>query len=334
LAAAALAGVGGGLIWSNASPFMMAHTGESSRATVFSLQAALGTLTGFVAFMVGGRLPAFFSSVSGQPPDSLAVMRDIMLFAVFFYALSLLPIYLAGRIGKEAASAKAELQDEAARARTLKGGKLISQPGLFVRLLLPGVLVGLGAGMTMPFMNLYIERKFNVSFENLGQIFAWTSVATAAALLVQPVIADRLGKVKSVVIVQGASLPFLLVLGYGEFFPLVVAALFARAALMNMGNPVFSAFSMEQVKEKERATFASMSASVWSLGWAAGSWLSGSLREAVGFLTGFNILFALMALLYVASMVLMWVWFVPQETRQRELEKALREREQAGAIAA
>jgi predicted MFS family arabinose efflux permease len=95
-----------------------------------------------------------------------------------------------------------------------------------------------------------------------------------------------------------------------------------RAALMNMGNPVFQAYSMERVAEKERATFSSMSSSTWSLGWAAGSWLSGTLRDAIGFTAGFNILFGLMAALYAASMVITWVWFVGQESRQMAEEKA------------
>ncbi|HET6313716.1 MAG TPA: MFS transporter, partial [Chloroflexia bacterium] len=211
-----------------------------------------------------------------------------------------------------------------------KRPRLISNRGLVVRLLLPGSLVGMGAGMTIPFMNVYIERKFNVSFENLGQIFAWTAIATAAALMVQPVLAGKMGKVKSVVLVQGLSLPFLLVLGYAQFFPLVVAALFVRGALMNMGNPVFSAYSMERVPDRERATFTSLTSSTWALGWASGSWFSGTLRDALGFFEGFNVLWAIMAVLYASSMLLMWFWFAGHEARQLQ-EQALQQESHASA---
>jgi MFS family permease len=169
----------------------------------------------------------------------------------------------------------------------------------------------------MPFMNIYIEGKFDISFAGLGQLFAWASLATAVALMVQPVLADRFGKVKSVVLVQGASLPFLLILGYSGWFPLVVAALFVRGALMNMGNPIFTAYSMERIPERERATFSAMTSSTWSLGWAAGSWTSGALRNVLGFTTGFNLLFAFMVVLYATSMVLMWIWFVRGESGAR-----------------
>ncbi|HVG00869.1 MAG TPA: MFS transporter [Chloroflexia bacterium] len=323
-------GAGGGFMWSNSGPFLMSNSKDSVRATLFSLQAALGTLTGFVAFMVGGQLPSIFGSLLAQPEKGEGVMRAVMLVASCFYALALVPIYAAGRAARSAAKPKpVDLTAEVAAAER-KRPRLISNRGLVVRLLLPGSLVGMGAGMTIPFMNVYIERKFNVSFENLGQIFAWTAIATAAALMVQPVLAGKMGKVKSVVLVQGLSLPFLLVLGYAQFFPLVVAALFVRGALMNMGNPVFSAYSMERVPDRERATFTSLTSSTWALGWATGSWLSGTLRDAIGFFEGFNVLWAIMAVLYATSMLLMWFWFAGHEARQMQ-EQALQQEPHASA---
>lgn len=319
-AATIITGAGGAFIYSNSGPFMMVHTEEKARATIFSLQAALGTVTGFAAYLGGGQLPHLLSGPLGQPSDSAGVMRLVLMLAALLYAASLVPAYLAGK--GVAPRPSEQLAIPAGDALAPAKVRLISDWGLVARLILPGAIIGLGAGMTMPFMNVYIEHKFSVDFQGLGQIFAWSALGTAAALMVQPVLAGKVGKVKSVVLVQASSLPFLLVLGYMPFFPLVVVALFVRAALMNMGNPVFAAYSMERIPERERATFSSLSASTWSLGWAAGSWFSGALRGAIGFAQGFNVLFGLMALLYATSTVLMWVWFVGQENKQRgEAEK-------------
>ena len=41
-----------------------------------------------------------------------------------------------------------------------------------------------------------------------------TSLGTIAAILYQPRLARRFGQITSVVIVQGASIPFLIVLGF------------------------------------------------------------------------------------------------------------------------
>mgnify|MGYP002653909397 CR=1 FL=1 len=49
--------------------------------------------------------------------------------------------------------------------------------------MLPNILVGLGAGATIPFLNVFIEWKFNIDYASLGSLFAWTSLATAATAL-------------------------------------------------------------------------------------------------------------------------------------------------------
>jgi MFS family permease len=268
--------------------------------------------------MGAGVLPGYLAAMLGAAPDSTVVMQVILLIAAGLYLSALLPVGLAG--GKpEVQLAPVEAASEL-RAPGIKKRRLLpemSDPLLYFKLIFPGAVVGLGAGMIMPFMNIYIEGKFHVTFAALGQLFAWTSLATAVALMVQPLLADRFGKVKSVVLVQGASLPFLVVLGFSDIFPLVVTALFVRGALMNMGNPIFTAYSMERVPERERATFSAMTSSTWSLGWAAGSWTSGALRDLLGFAPGFNLLFSFMLVFYATSMVLMWLWFVRDESAAR-----------------
>jgi MFS family permease len=319
LAASLINGLGGGFVWSNVGPFLMLNSQERQRSTLFSLQAALGTLTGFVANMGAGVLPGYIAGIAGAPVDSVLVMQVIIMIAGAIYLAALVPIAFA-RSPKASPAPETPVQPAPVQVVSPSKRRLrpdISNPGLYVRLIIPGAVVGLGAGMIMPFMNIYIEGKFQIDFAGLGQLFAWASLATAVALLVQPILADRFGKVKSVVLVQGASLPFLVILGFSDLFPLVVAALFVRGALMNMGNPIFTAYTMERIPERERATFSAMTASTWSLGWASGSWASGALRDVLGFAAGFNLLFMLMLVLYATSMVLMWVWFVRPEAEER-----------------
>ena len=310
-----LMGLGGGFVWSNAGPFLMLHSEESARSTLFSLQAALGTLTGFIAYLGGGSLPALISGLTGDPQGGVSVLRWMLLVAGFAYFLSLVPLFMART--RDGSPERDEAASEGRQMEKRRVGLFGSDPKLIARLLVPGSLVALGAGMTIPFMNLYVEQKFDVSFVQLGQLFAWTSIATAVALLLQPVLANRVGKVASVVIVQAASLPFLLALGYVEFFPVVALALFVRAALMNMGNPVFGAYAMGRIIPADRATYTSLATSTWSLGWAIGSWVSGLVRGAIGFTAGFNLLFALMAALYATSTILMWFMFGREEAAQR-----------------
>ena len=36
------------------------------------------------------------------------------------------------------------------------------RPGLFAKLLIPGLLISMGAGQVIPFLNLYVQHKFGL----------------------------------------------------------------------------------------------------------------------------------------------------------------------------
>jgi predicted MFS family arabinose efflux permease len=176
----------------------------------------------------------------------------------------------------------------------------VHNPPLWVKLILPQVLVAGGAGLIMPFLNLYLEEKFSLSYEVVGGIFAFSALATMGAMLIQPWLAERYGKVGAIVTMQGASLPFILILAYLPFLPLVTVALFVRGALMNAAHPVYAALTMDLMSEEERAAFTLAQAALWNVGWAVGSSVSGQVQAAMG-LGAFDYLFGVMLVLYTLS---------------------------------
>jgi len=179
----------------------------------------------------------------------------------------------------------------------------------FVRLVLPGFLISLGAGQVIPFLNIYIERKFGLQLAGLNILFAISNLGTMFAVLLQPALARRMGKIGSVVFVQGVSIPFLLVLGFSPAFWTVAVALTVRNALMNAGNPIFNAFAMERVSAGERATLSATMSVLWSLGWViAGPWYS-FLQARLGFDAGYAVNFITVITLYSVATLLYWVWF-------------------------
>jgi MFS family permease len=62
-----------------------------------------------------------------------------------------------------------------------------------------------------------------------------------------------------------------------------------RAALMNMGNPLYSAFAMVQVPDRERATVSGLMGMSWNTGWAIGPCLNGYMQghPQIGFRPNF-----------------------------------------------
>jgi MFS family permease len=309
LSFAVIQGVGAAFGFISTAPFQMANSTERERVALFSAQAALITGTAFLGNLVGSRLPAVFGGWLGMPADTLLPLRLTMLVVAALWALAALPIALTGPSapGLPGALPAGPHQDGTVKAPRRR---LLSNPGTVGRLLLPAFLISLGAGQTMPFLNIYVSGKFGVDFRSLGVFFAIGAFGTTLATLAQPRLAARVGKVESVLIVQAASIPFLLILGFVPVFWLVAVSFVVRTALMNMGNPVYQAFAQEQIPPGERATYSSLSTIAWSLGWAIGSAFSGWWRGLVGFEAGFNTMFGLMTVLYVTAIALMYAFFV------------------------
>ena len=118
-----------------------------------------------------------------------------------------------------------------------------------------------------------------------------------------------MGRIGSVVLVQGASIPFLAVLGFSPILWTVVGSMAIRNSLMNAGNPIFNAFAMERLRPGERATYAAAASLAWSLGWViAGPWYS-LLQATLGFSAGYTINFVTIIILYTLGTFLIWTWF-------------------------
>lgn len=204
----------------------------------------------------------------------------------------------------------------------LRDGIRISNRGDFARLLIPGFLISLGAGQVIPFLNVFIQGRFHLELASLNALFAITGLGTLVATLIQPALARRYGKIGSVVLVQAASIPFIVVLGFSPIFWTVAIAMAVRNSLMNAGNPIFGAFAMERVRPEERATFSAASSLLWALGWViAAPWYS-VLQAALGFNAGYTVNFLTIIVLYTVGTLLYWVWFGRSEREARRTSDA------------
>ena len=130
-----------------------------------------------------------------------------------------------------------------------------------------------------------------------------------AAILFQPRLARRFGQIRSVVLVQGVSIPFLVVLGFSPILWTVIVAMAVRNSLMNAGNPIFNAFAMEQVSPAERATLSATMSVLWQVGWIIGGLWYAVLQATLGFDAGYTVNFVTIIALYSAATILYWVWF-------------------------
>jgi MFS family permease len=268
-----LAGLSQCLFGVTGAPFLMENSGEEERSYLFSFSSGLETVAGFLGNWVGGRLPTWLGSMGGVSPISTRAYGWSLLAVVALDLMAMIPLVLVGRSRSSGEAPPIFAPFRYARKK----------PGLLARLVGPTLIGALGAGLLMPFMNVFYRNVYHQPDATIGTLFAFGSLAMGLGLLVAPPIADRYGKIWLVVVSQAVSIPFLFLMGFAPWFWLSVVAYLVRLVLMNMSSPIYQAFVMERVESEARATVSSLSNMCWSFGWAFSPQLSGWLQENYGF---------------------------------------------------
>ncbi|MBI2763722.1 MAG: MFS transporter [Chloroflexi bacterium] len=312
-------------------PYMSEHSEPGHRSELFALQFAISNATNIVAAALGGVVARTIADGLGFLPDGPDTYRIILVFmAVLLLAGLVFVLRLSDDRPSVLRTRRLLAAGEPAAFRTIRSSEWsIARFGLtvrdrrtFFRLLLPGLLISIGAGQVIPFLNLFVQTKFGLDLAALNGVFAVTSIGTMLAILYQPTIARRFGRLRSVILVQGASIPFLIVLGFSPVLWMVIAAMAVRNSLMNAGNPIFNAFAMDQVSQAERATLAAAMSLMWSIGWViAGAYYS-VVHAALGFDAGYMVNFATIIVLYTVATWLYWFWFRDAEPHLIEPDSA------------
>jgi len=189
---------------------------------------------------------------------------------------------------------------------------------LLLYLVLPPMTVGLGAGMTIPFLNLYFKNQFNLESQMIGIIFASAQALTVLGALLGPLLAKKYGLIKTVIITQIISIPFLYILGFTYFFPAVLSAFLIRNALMNMSGPLSSNFAMEVVSPEDRPITSGLLSVAWLATWGLTANIGGMLIEKYGY----QIPFACTIFFYIISSLLYWKLLRPIE-KQRKVKNGI-----------
>ncbi|HEX7490417.1 MAG TPA: MFS transporter [Candidatus Limnocylindrales bacterium] len=281
-------------------PYIAEHTLPEQRNEYFAVWSALGFITSVGSAVIGGAVATALADHFGL--SSAAAPYQILLAGVAILGLLALATTYLLTSDRPAA-------DRVPHPSRGRFGLVILDKKLFFRLLLPGFLTALGAGQLIPFLNLFIQTKFGLELASINVVFAVTSLGTAAAILAQPALAARFGRIGSIVLVQGASIPFIVVLGFSPLLWTVVIALTVRNSLMNAGSPIFDAFAMDRVSVGERATLAAGMTLLWSLGWTIAPLYYSELQARLGFTAGYAVDFVTIIVLYTIATSLLWTWF-------------------------
>lgn len=290
------------------APFLMANTSEEERQWVFSFNLGLTMTATFVGNTIGGSLPLLFANLmSIEATSTLAYQWSIGTLGIIALT-GIIPLLLLR-------PSPNEIEVRETPWHLIKAYGMLLLP-----FLLPNVLVGLGAGLMQPFMNLYFRSVYGQTDFVIGLLFAFGGFSMAVAQFAAPPMADRLGKINAVMLTQALSIPFLLLLGIGAFvvpsglgavplwFGIAAVAYNVRLALMNMGNPIYQTFMLEGVPEKVSALAVSLSSISFQFGWFVMPQVSGWLQVRYGEM-GFVPIFFSVAVFYALAVAMEWYFF-------------------------
>jgi len=272
-------------------PFLVEHSTPRNRQNIFSLNFALVMFANMAGNALSGQLPMLWV-------DPLAGFSWTLSLYGLLALVAILPLsFIVGT--RPQASAQRQ------NSTLVQGFKLIAKDRNLAKLLLCHATVGFGAGLIVPLFNIFMSNKLAANSGQIGIIMSVGQVFTALGSLLVPLAVTRWGKVKTLVILRFASVPFLLFIANLNSLPTVGAAYLMRTALMNMTNPVESNFVMEMAGSRRRVEMSSlistMNTATRGISVLVGGWLMANFS--------YNVPYYLTTILYAITFGLQWVWF-------------------------
>lgn len=279
-------------------PWLAENSKPEQRVHLFSIHFATMTAANVVGSLFGGIMTDLFAIIV---PD-LDSIRYTLFIGAFLFLSALFPIMkLSEKRPITQGRPKFEGTDWA-----------IAHKGSIKIILLFAVaqlMIGFGAGLVIPYLNLYFADRFMASNSLIGLVISLGQGATAIAMIIGPMVVRRLGEVKAVVVLQLMSLPFLLLTAYTQQFWLAALGFLFRQALMNAGNPIQMSLMMSKVDDSMKGLANSVNQMVFNLGWAIMGPVSTGIVLKYGSYWGYATVFTITAGLYLIGSTYFFIVF-------------------------
>ncbi|QSO52578.1 MFS transporter [Alicyclobacillus curvatus] len=348
-----LAGMVSSVIWVSALPLLAENTEKEERFHLFSVNFGITLVAQVVGSVASGSLAQGFGSFLGAVWSirlTLLIGAGIALFSLIpFSKIEQAPNSRVRRrfagdaerqsdkgpragqgerngdgngdvdVDVDAHSGNIERQPKFLRLRSrfrLHGSR--DQLMLVMKFAIASTLVGFGAGLVIPYLNLYFAERFHMTKVTIGIVIGLAQAVTALAMFIGPALARRIGPVKAAVTFQLSSIPFLLTTAYATNAWMASGAVVVRNALMNAANPIQDSVMMALVSEDMRGFAVSVGQTLWSLGWAVMGPVSTRIVHHYGSYTGYAIVFTATASFYLIGSVYYFLTFHRYESEVYE----------------
>jgi MFS family permease len=333
-----LVGVASAFVYVVNAPFLTTNSTPAERAHLFSLNIVLTLATTVLGELLGGVLPLWFRTLSwlmaplpswlsrvlASEPEPRSYQLALLLAGIIA-APSFLPLFLMSndRPVPPTSAAPESVRDRVPLQQRVRLGlaQWRSETSLPVLLASPvvvltvvQVLIGLGAGLFVPYFNLYFVHYLGASSALFGVIDGGANAFNALLTLLAPLLAARIGKINTITFTRMVSVPLLLIIGFSHFLPLVVVLYFLRQGTMDMAAGLFQVFSMEAIPGRHRG----LANSVYQVAGQSASAISTPLGGLIIARAGYPPVFVAAAILYVIAISLLYLRFRHDERRYEQ----------------
>jgi MFS family permease len=302
LVAAVVEGIAEGAFAASSNALIAEKAGDRNRTVIFSLFGFVGN----IAFGVGSiilNIVVVFEAAGFSAAQSHTILFLLLASLSLASTLIMLKVKESRKLGGPK------------KFRELFPKKSM---GVIVKFVLTSAIVAFGAGLIVPLMTRWLDKRYGVSDAISGPILGVANIIIGVATLAAPPLAKKIGLVRAVVVTQGLSTLFMFAT---PLFPDYLSASFVytlRAFLMNMAAPLQNSMIMGLVAEDERGVASGVSAAFWRLPNAFSTSIGASLIGA-GLL---STPFFLAGIFYLISIALFWLFFkttmMPEERETHE----------------
>jgi MFS family permease len=253
----------------------------ANRNRIFATNSFVGSIMGALGALVSG-LPEHLQQNWGWA--SVASYKPLFALTILF---SIVLILAYSSINEQHVYAPRQREKKVAARKS----------GAFViKMSLLGMVDNLGAGLVGPLIAYWFFLRYGVELKSLGLMFFLSHFVAALSFLAAPVIARRIGVVKTMAFSHGAASLIYLLVPFAPTFTIAAALTILRSFLAYMDNPLRSSFIMGVVRPEDRGSAAGITTLSRHVPMAVSPTLSAYMMQAFSlnvpiFLGGFLQLF-------------------------------------------
>lgn len=159
--------------------------------------------------------------------------------------------------------------------------------GLIFKALIPTIIIAIGAGFTIPVINLFFLNVHGIPSETFAALGSATWILVIVFMLVVPAIRRKFGYKVAITLFQSMAVLALFGLAATEWISDWTGAAFlacslyvVRQPLMSAASPMASELTMYLVGKKNQEIMAALNTSIWSGSWFVSTGIFSMLRRA------------------------------------------------------